>query len=168
MKLGITVPTYFVILGEMFDRQAGINMAEFEFPAYFNFFCLKKKVTLICMPDLEPRVRAIFTETLLGPADENCCNEADHGGDRDSSAHPKFREEGYYLDSMRKNLSVDTLVQFLTFDARQEVTIDEKTKIKYDMFTKSFRVIDVADKNKEIAMILEKFTYIKPEALITT
>ena len=55
MKLGLSVPTYFVILGEMFDRQAGLNMAEFEFPAYFNFFVLKRRVTLICMPDLEAR-----------------------------------------------------------------------------------------------------------------
>jgi hypothetical protein len=164
MKLGITVPTYFVILGEMFDRQAGINMAEFEFPAYFNFFCLKKRVTLICMPDLEPRVRAIFTETLLGPEDRDCVAEADHGGDRDATAHPKFREEGFYLDGMRRNLSVDTLVQFLTFDARQEVTIDDKVKIKYDMFTKSFRVIDVPNKNKEVAKIVEKFTYVKAES----
>ena len=81
MKLGITVPTYFVILGEMFDRQAGLNMAEFEFPAYFNFFCLKKRVTLICMPDLEARVRAIFTETLLGPEAGHCMGEMDHGGE---------------------------------------------------------------------------------------
>eukprot|EP00518_Triparma_eleuthera_P022298 CAMPEP_0197549652 /NCGR_PEP_ID=MMETSP1320-20131121/3502_1 /TAXON_ID=91990 /ORGANISM="Bolidomonas sp., Strain RCC2347" /LENGTH=170 /DNA_ID=CAMNT_0043109913 /DNA_START=146 /DNA_END=655 /DNA_ORIENTATION=+ len=86
MKLGLSVPTYFVILGEMFDRQAGVNMAEFEFPAYFNFFCLKKRVTLICMPDLEARVRAIFNETLLGPDDANIIGANDHGGDCDETA----------------------------------------------------------------------------------
>jgi hypothetical protein len=164
MKAGQTVPTYFVILGEMFDRQAGVNMAEFEFPAYFNFFCLKKKVTLICMPDLEPRVRAIFGETLLGPEDEYCMSESDHGGDRDATAHPNFREEGYYLDGMRRTLNVDTLVEFMTFDARQEVTIDDKVKIKYDIFTKSFRVIDVPNRNREVAKIVEKFTYVEAES----
>ncbi len=163
LKMGKSPPTYFVILGEMFDRQAGLNMAEFEFPAYFNFFCLKKKVTLICMPELEARVRAIFTETLLGPQDELCRPKDDHGGDRDDTAYPRFREEGYYLDGMRRTLSVDTLVNFMTFDARQEVTIDDKIKIKYDMFTKSFRVIDVPSRNKEIAKIIEKFTYVQAE-----
>ena len=170
MKLGITVPTYFVILGEMFDRQAGLNMAEFEFPAYFNFFCLKKKVTLICMPDMEPRVRAIFTETLLGPTAANCKGEADHAPSMNSSAYPNFREEGYYLDSMRRELNVNTLVDFLTFDARFEILLgDEENdpenviRIKYDVFTKSFRVVGA--KNVELAKIVEKFTYVKSKSL---
>ncbi|GMH72214.1 hypothetical protein TrST_g787 [Triparma strigata] len=158
MKLGITVPTYFVILGEMFDRQAGLNMAEFEFPAYFNFFCLKKRVTLICMPDLEARVRAIFTETLLGPEAGHCMGEMDHGGECNETAHPNFREEGYYLDGMRRDLNVDTLIQFKTFDAKSEVSIDDKVKIKYDLFTKSYKVIDVTVKNKEVAKVEEKFS----------
>ena len=51
----------------------------------------------------------------------------------------------------------------MTFDARQEVTIDGRIKIKYDMFTKSFRVIDVPNRNKEVAKIVEKFTYVKAE-----
>lgn len=162
MKLGITVPTYFVILGEMFDRQAALNMAEFEFPAYFNFFCLKKRVTLICMPDLESRVRAIFTETLLGPADDECTPTEDHDpSTTDATAYPKFREEGYYLDGMRRNLNVDTLIQFKTFDAKSEVIIEDKVKIKFDLFTKSYRVQDIDNKCKEIAKIDEKFTYKK-------
>ena len=32
MKLGLTVPTSFVIMGEMFDRTLRMNVAEFEFP----------------------------------------------------------------------------------------------------------------------------------------
>lgn len=28
----------------MFDRERGINVGEFEFPAYFNFFVLRKRV----------------------------------------------------------------------------------------------------------------------------
>jgi len=39
LKLGIKVPTYFIIPTNRFDRKSGINVAEFEFPAYFNFFC---------------------------------------------------------------------------------------------------------------------------------
>ncbi|GMI30165.1 hypothetical protein TrCOL_g9258 [Triparma columacea] len=167
MKLGITVPTYFVILGEMFDRQAALNMAEFEFPAYFNFFCLKKRVTLICHADLESRVRAIFTETLLGPPEEDCKPEEDHDPQTtDNTAHPKFREEGYYLDGMRRNLNVDTLIQFKTFDAKSEVNLEndageKKIKIKFDLFTKSYRVQEIDDKCRELAKIDEKFTYKK-------
>ena len=38
MILGVSVPKYFVVSHEMFDRVGGTSMAEFEFPAYFNFF----------------------------------------------------------------------------------------------------------------------------------
>jgi len=145
MKLGITVPTYFVILGEMFDRQVGLNMAEFEFPAYFNFFCLKKKVTLICMKDMEQRIRSIFTETLMGPKPEHCMGEADHASTLNNSAYPNFREEGYYLDGMRRTLGVDTLVEFKTFNAKQEVILgdagdDNSVMIKYEMGNKCYKV----------------------------
>jgi hypothetical protein len=48
MILGIEVPTYYIIPTQRFDRKFGINVAEFEFPAYFNFFIKKRQVTLIC------------------------------------------------------------------------------------------------------------------------
>ena len=168
MKLGMSVPTHFVLMGEMFDRQAGLNMAEFEFPAYFNFFCLKKKVTLICHADMETRIRAIFTETLMGPEDKYCIGEADHADTLDSSAYPNFREEGYYLDGLRRELNVDTLLQFMLFDAKNEVILGEdndpekKVVIKYDMMKKQFIVSESNSegKNHDIATIQEKFTYV--------
>eukprot|EP00520_Triparma_pacifica_P006131 CAMPEP_0118645234 /NCGR_PEP_ID=MMETSP0785-20121206/7387_1 /TAXON_ID=91992 /ORGANISM="Bolidomonas pacifica, Strain CCMP 1866" /LENGTH=809 /DNA_ID=CAMNT_0006537093 /DNA_START=136 /DNA_END=2561 /DNA_ORIENTATION=- len=147
----------------------GYPLAEFEFPAYFNFFCLKKKVTLICIAELETRVRAIFTETLLGPDVDNCEPEKDHAGECDKTAHPNFREEGYYLDGMRRTLNVDTLIEFKTFDAKNEVNIEdsegnEKIKIKLDVFSSSYRVQlidkDVPTKDgQELAKIDDKFTY---------
>lgn len=48
MSLGIEVPTYYIIPTQRFDKKFGINVAEFEFPAYFNFFIKKRQVTLIC------------------------------------------------------------------------------------------------------------------------
>jgi len=67
MNLGFSVPQYFVISHEMFDRVGGTSLAEFEFPAYFNFFVLKRKVTIICRSGLAKSIRAIFQETLIGP-----------------------------------------------------------------------------------------------------
>jgi len=43
-----------------FDRKLGMSTAEFEFPAYFNFFCKKRRVHLICTEEAENAVRAIF------------------------------------------------------------------------------------------------------------
>ena len=45
----------------------GINIAEFEFPAYYNFFVLRRRVNLITTPSVAALIRSIFQETLLGP-----------------------------------------------------------------------------------------------------
>lgn len=37
-----------------------MSTAEFEFPAYFNFFCKKRQITLICSKDAEYAIRAVF------------------------------------------------------------------------------------------------------------
>lgn len=46
--MNLQVPTHFIVPTERFDKKANLNVAEFEFPAYFNFFIHKKKINLIC------------------------------------------------------------------------------------------------------------------------
>lgn len=67
MNLQQEVPTFYILPTKRFDRKSGVNVAEFEFPAYFNFFIKRKKCTLICDHPAENAVRTIFQETLLGP-----------------------------------------------------------------------------------------------------
>lgn len=67
MVLELRVPHHFVISSQRFDKNYCINVADFEFPAYFNFFVKKKKIVLICTKEGEAALRTIFQETLLGP-----------------------------------------------------------------------------------------------------
>lgn len=67
MILGLDVPVYFVLPTKRFDFGVCLNVAEFEFPAYFNFFIRRKQVTLICDKSSEKAIRTVFQETLLGP-----------------------------------------------------------------------------------------------------
>jgi len=67
MVLKLPNPTIYVIPKEMFDRDRGVNLAEVEFPAYYNFFILNRKVRFVCTPCVEKRLRTVFRETLLGP-----------------------------------------------------------------------------------------------------
>lgn len=67
LNLGIQVPTYYVVPSVRFDKKTGINVAEFEFPAYFNYFVKKKKINLICSKEAFEAIGIIFQETLLGP-----------------------------------------------------------------------------------------------------
>jgi len=73
MKLGIAVPSVYIVPVDRFCREfgpaLGVNLAEFEFPAYFNFFVQRKRCTLIVdSVDAERNIRRVFSETLLGPA----------------------------------------------------------------------------------------------------
>ena len=51
MRLGIAVPSVYIVPVDRFCRDMGpalgVNLAEFEFPAYFNFFVQRKRCTLI-------------------------------------------------------------------------------------------------------------------------
>lgn len=38
----LDIPVYYIIPKDRFDKKYGINVAEFEFPAYFNFFVKKR------------------------------------------------------------------------------------------------------------------------------
>jgi len=67
MMMGLDVPVYYVLPSKRFDFKACLNVAEFEFPAYFNFFIRKKQVCLICNYEAERAIRTVFQETLLGP-----------------------------------------------------------------------------------------------------
>jgi hypothetical protein len=63
----IEIPFMFVIPTRHYSKESFINVAEFEFPAYFNFFLKRRKIMIICTADQEKNIRIIFQETLLGP-----------------------------------------------------------------------------------------------------
>ena len=67
MTMGCEVPTHYILPTNRFHKRLGINVAEFEFPAYFNFFLRKKQINLICTKEAEEAIRIVFQETLIGP-----------------------------------------------------------------------------------------------------
>jgi len=58
MKL--KVPTHFIVPSQRFAKEANLNVAEFEFPAYYNFFIHKKKINLICDAECKSAIRNAF------------------------------------------------------------------------------------------------------------
>jgi hypothetical protein len=63
MRLGLPVPEFYIVPVERFCRDLGpslgVNLAEFEFPAYFNFFVRQKNCTLIVDSErAEEKIRA--------------------------------------------------------------------------------------------------------------
>ena len=102
----------------------GVNLAEFEFPAYYNFFIGKKRVQLIVDSDeAETNIKRVFGETLLGPAQFRREDSAityepeDFSPDFEKKAIPNFQKELKHFRIMPngEELTVETLIQFCHF-----------------------------------------------------
>eukprot|EP00903_Cladosiphon_okamuranus_P020559 g18871.t1 len=128
MVQGLPVPQYYVMPQETFCRtlgnSLGVNVAEFEFPAYYNFFLKGQTVKLIVDSlEAENRIRALMQETLLGPEEIDATTDFDPSvpmGDRPDIA----KELSYFRSFNGKELSVDLLITFLVMDSEGVVTIN--------------------------------------------
>ncbi|GMI05470.1 hypothetical protein TrVE_jg4586 [Triparma verrucosa] len=153
MSLGYNVPQYFVIGVEMFDRVKARSLAEFEFPAYFNFFCLKRPVTIICRKHMEEAITKIFTETLLGPSKAmgHVLLQSDYPAAIDPSCFPNFEGEGNYLDPARKTLTIDHLINIIVFDGHGLASIPDSTvSVKIDTHNNSYLVRKLGPNGKQV------------------
>ena len=135
MLLGIEVPSVYIVPVERFCREMGpalgINLAEFEFPAYFNYFVRGKRCTLVVdSGDAEQEIRHVFGETLLGPEvfrqeDHPIANEnEDFDPSFPTDARPNFYKEFYNFRTAEKStnyreLTIDTLLDFCHFKHRE-------------------------------------------------
>jgi hypothetical protein len=136
MRLGFGVPSAYIVPVERFCREMGpalgINLAEFEFPAYFNYFVRNKRCTLVVdSDDAENNIRRVFGETLLGPAQfrDHLNPKPNEDEDFDPSfpkeARPNFYKEFYHFRTAEKStnfqeLTIDTLLEFCHFKGSQQ------------------------------------------------
>ena len=127
MRLGIPVPQIYIVPAERFCRDIGpalgVNLAEFEFPGYFNFFVRQKTCTLVVdSQDAEDNIRRVFEETLLGPnkfrREDNpmAYDEQDFAPDFPKDAIPDLQKElAHFRDFGGKELSVEMILNFCHF-----------------------------------------------------
>ena len=67
MQLPKSVPLVFVLPRTLFDWGKGINLADLEFPIYYNYFIRKKKTHIICTQAQAGRLVRALQEALFGP-----------------------------------------------------------------------------------------------------
>ena len=132
MTAGLTMPTHYVVYGEMFDRQSGLSTAEFEFPIYFNYFVKKRKITILTTPALESRIRLAMQETLFGPpaALLNVAQDFEGEFKGREDCYPNFVGEGVGLDAARSSLSLDHLVDFCVLWPRGRTTVQGAVSVQ--------------------------------------
>lgn len=135
MILGLGVPSVYIVPIERFCREMGpalgINLAEFEFPAYFNYFVRQKRCTLVVdSTEAEQDIRAVFGETLLGPGQFRNRRTPTPNVDEDfdpqfpEKARPNFYKEFYHFRTSEEStnfqeLTIDVLIDFCHFEGSQ-------------------------------------------------
>ncbi len=146
MDLKLDVPIAYVLPRDLFDRRRGLSVAEFEFPAYYNFFLLKRRCRLVVLSrDVERRVRAIFQESLLGPS-----ANPPPGEFAEPSLAPDFKRESDYFRTLpggKGRLTVDELIEFVVAD-HGTARIADDVAIEFGS-----DVITVRDSGREVASI---------------
>jgi len=130
LSKGLTLPTNFVVPRDRFDQDNGLNLAEFEFPAYYNFFILRNKINLITTKEIAQNIRVIFQETLLGP-------KVIKPPERYSEACPKeaYPDLAKELSFFRINpftgqsLEIASIIQFTFFDENGIATLGKDASV---------------------------------------
>uniref|UniRef100_A0A7S4JWM8 Metallo-beta-lactamase domain-containing protein n=1 Tax=Odontella aurita TaxID=265563 RepID=A0A7S4JWM8_9STRA len=133
MRLGLGVPSVYIVPVDRFCTETGpalgVNLAEFEFPAYFNFFVQQKRCTLIVdSNEAERSIREVFSETLLGPEqfrrekDPITFEDEDFDPDYPPEMMPNFEKEFRHFRIMPngKELVLETLLKFRHFQSSKE------------------------------------------------
>jgi len=127
MSLGMEVPTVYILPQERFCREMGralgVNLAEFEFPAYYNFFVRQRKCKLVADKEVEINIRRVFNETLLGPEqfrreNDPITHEAeDFADDFPIEAIPNFYKELEHFRILPNNveLHLELFMEFCHF-----------------------------------------------------
>ena len=92
MALPKSVPLVFVLPRALFDWRKGINLADLEFPIYYNFFIRKKKTHIICTRAQAGRLVRALQEALFGPVELSLSGDVFGAG------------QGGYLPDLRSEL----------------------------------------------------------------
>lgn len=154
MSLGLNVPSLFVVPHERFNLELGINVAEIEFPAYFNFFILQKDVGVLVTESQQEDLRRAFRETLEGPADEFLFQDEEYGKFCDEGqfdARPNLRKEIDYFKEPRngREISCDTLIRFSLFD---DSGVADLSHLGESHKEYSLRVIDLPGEERYVVL----------------
>ena len=124
MTQGLPVPDIYIVPQKIFNEKEGISLHEFEFPCYFNFFILKRKVKIITFESVKKRIKTVLRESLLGPAHFELEKEFLPAY---SDLMPDLEWEGRSVRDA--GLTADALVDFIIFEEmKKSADVPEEVK----------------------------------------
>ena len=161
MSLGLSVPHYYVVPRQQFDLEVGVNVAEIEFPAYFNFFVLQKSVHLICTSSQKQSINDSFKEIILGPEQDKLHIDEEYGDIKDPKvygARPDMRREMDYFVEPRggRLINHETLVQYTEFKHKRATVVFEVGDNGENGGDKETASVEIWDNGSEYRVYEEK------------
>jgi len=137
-----SVPKVFVLPRELFNWQKGINVADMEFPIYFNFFLKKQKVTVLADQQQVSRLSTAMQQAVFGPSELDLHKDAYPAQD-DVFVPDLTGELGFF----RGKLTLSDLVEFYVFnDGRVEygaVAIQVTRDENYQVYDKNTLIAEI-------------------------
>ncbi len=100
MALPKSVPLVFVLPRALFDWRKGINLADLEFPIYYNFFIRKQKTRIICTREQAGRLVRALQEALFGPLELSLAGDV-FGSGQEAVLPDLASELRYFRGSIR-------------------------------------------------------------------
>lgn len=153
LNAGLTVPSIYIIPGNRFDKDKTVSAAEFEFPAYFNFFVLRKTIRLICDEETEAAIRMIFQETLQGPKDLSKFKE-DFTHDYPESLMPDMEAEQKHFGVnpfTKEPLAFESIITIVLFDAKGVAVLEDGVSVE-----RKNGIITIKDDDTDVAKFVDK------------
>jgi CRP-like cAMP-binding protein/phosphoribosyl 1,2-cyclic phosphodiesterase len=141
MSLPQGVPQVFVVPSEFFSLDSGINVADLEFPIYYNFFLKKRKTFIVCNKAQAIRVQRALQESLFGPKTINLDSEFE-----DKSKIPDLKKEFSFF---RGSFGFNDVIGFSIFNNNycriQDVVIKINDNGEYDVYDKGEKIALIPD-----------------------
>jgi len=137
MRLQIDVPKMYVVGKERFNLKFGTNTAEFEFPAYYNFFIKGSRTTVISSAEAASVIRSVMDEAIEGPVEDELYQDTEYSPFVEPSiydARPDLHAEiGYFKEPRNgRKIETDSLLNFVEFAPSADLGGHEAATMAFD------------------------------------
>jgi CRP-like cAMP-binding protein/ribonuclease BN (tRNA processing enzyme) len=144
LAAGLEVPAIFVMPSSWFSRRRGITVAELEFPVYYNYFILGRKVCAVTDEIGKKRLRTVLRESLFGPEAPDASLDHDPAfppglrADLVSEAEWFRRKDG----DPSKHIELDDVLGFALFDDDGRAKLGPAGEVTIDRVANGWRITD--------------------------
>lgn len=145
LSLNREVPTIYIAPKNLFSYKRMASLIDIEFPSYYNYFILKKRITLLCTEKQKSIISDFFKESLFGPSNLNL--EIEYLNGSNNYFFPDLKKEMNFFSKHPKenrSLTLEDLIEFVILKENSEITYKD-LKIKLDTINNKIYLNDNED-----------------------